>query len=305
MQVFTDINALALKGTAVTTGNFDGVHLGHQFLLKELVRHARDKRLKAVVVMFYPHPRVVLSAGRDELQYLSSQEEKFRIFESLGIDVVVQVPFDMALASWGAEDFIRRILMDKIGMAFFLVGYDHRIGNPQKPADLNKLSGLLGFELHHCPPYHSTLGKISSSLVRKSLATADLRQVTAMLGRYYSVLCVVEEGMKIGRSIGYPTANLKRLHQRRMLPPEGVYAVFVRLNGQQYGGMLQLGHRPTLNDQRGLTIEVHIFDFKGEIYGHQLELCFVAFLRQNYKFDNLDLLKEQLKKDEFAARALL
>ncbi len=305
MQIFEDIEDLVMTGTAVTTGNFDGVHLGHQFLLGELVKRAKARGLSSVVVMFYPHPREVLSGGKDDLRYLSSQEEKYSVFREIGIDAVVQVPFTLELAKWSAEDFIQNILMEKLGMEFFLLGYDHRMGNPNYETNILKVSQKMSFDVQECAPFTSPLGKVSSSLVRRSLVAGDVKKASDMLGRLYTLHCVVEDGMKLGRSIGYPTANLKLQNAKQQLPSEGVYVVKVKVQGMVYGGMLMIGYRPTLNDGRGLTVEVHIFDFDEDIYQQEIQLSFLDFIRHNKRFESLALLRQQLREDEEAARAVL
>lgn len=302
MQIYKEIKQLSLKDTVITTGNFDGVHLGHQFLLKELVSLAKNSGRLSVVVMFYPHPREVLSPEDDTFRYLSSQEDKYRVFEECGIDVVVQIPFSKELAKWTAEEFVTKILLDKLGMSLFLVGYDHRLGNPKADTRVLPLSHKYGFEMKECRSFETEYGEVSSSIVRESLAKGDVKLSAQLLGRPYTMECIVEEGRKVGRSIGYPTANLKANYDRQLLPSEGVYAVKVMLDAKEYGGMMQIGYRPTLNDGRGLTVEVHIFDFNQDIYGHTLSVYFVDYLRANKRFSDIDALREQLKLDEHSAR---
>jgi len=305
MQIYKGINQLSLKDTVVTTGNFDGVHLGHQFLLNELVALAKASRRLSVVVMFYPHPREVLSTGDTDFRYLSSQEDKYAIFEQCGVDVVVQIPFDKELSRWTAEEFVTKVLLDKLGMSLFLVGYDHRLGNPKSDTRILPLAEKYGFEMQECRSFITDFGEVSSSIVRDKLLAGEVERAAQLLGRPYAMACVVEVGKQVGRSIGYPTANLKPTYAKHLLPAEGVYAVKVMVDNVEYGSMLQIGHRPTLDDGRGLTIEAHIFDFADNIYGHTISIHFLHFLRQNRKFPDIESLRAQLKEDERTARSFL
>lgn len=305
MQIVRDISRFLLDNTVVTTGNFDGVHLGHQFLLKSLVEEARQQNAPSVVVMFYPHPREVLSAHDTSFRYISDDVQKFKIFEDCGVDYVVQVPFDLEMAAWSAEDFIKRILLDKLGMCFFLVGYDHKLGNPKYDNNIAKLSQKYGFVMKQCAVFKQDDVCVSSTCVRTALAQGQLSDVQRILGRYYALRCMVVEGKKIGRSIGFPTANLEVIFPLMLLPKEGVYVVQVSWRERIFGGMMQIGHRPTLQDGRGLTLEVHLFDFDHNLYGHEVEISFIHFLRANMKFDSMDDLRLQLHRDEEDSRSLL
>lgn len=305
MQIFKDIESIQLKNTVVTTGNFDGVHLGHQFLLGQLVKHAKATHRQSVVVMFFPHPREILSGGKSTLSYLSSQEDKYEMFEQCGVDVVVQIPFSLELAKWTADEFVKNILIDKLGLSLFLVGFDHKLGNPKSDTRVRPLADKYGFEMKECRSFESPVGEVSSSIVRECLIQGDCAKAAKLLGRPYSMQCTVVEGKKVGRSIGYPTANLSPIYQKSLVPAEGVYAVQVLHKQKKYGGMLQVGHRPTLDDGRGLTIEVHIFDFAEDIYTQTIDVSFVYFLRKNQKFSGIDALRLQLKDDEHVARGIL
>lgn len=304
MQIIRDIANVKLEKAVLTTGNFDGVHLGHQFLLERLVDEAKQRQCPSVVVMFDPHPREVLGRA-DDLRYLCDETDKMAIIESCGIDIVVLLPFSKELASWSAKTFVSTILVDKLGMDFFLVGYNHRIGNPTLGGDLKEIAQELGFDLQSYMPFFVDEDKVSSSIIRQELIGGNLSQATHLLGRTYSINCVVVEGAKVGRSIGYRTANLKPLVAKMLIPAEGVYAVRVRIDDTVFGGMLQIGHRPTLDDDRGQTVEVHIFDFDRTIYSEHVTLEFLFFMRDNQRFDSLDELKRQLSIDEKDARQLL
>lgn len=305
MQIFKDIDFSKLKNTVVTTGNFDGVHLGHQYLLRQLVSLAHEQGKQSVVVMFYPHPREVLSSDVSGFSYLSTQEDKYSIMETCGVDIVVQVPFNKALAQWSAEDFVSKILINQIGMTTFLVGHDHRLGNPKSDNRIAPLSEKYGFLMIECDAFSTPVGNVSSSIVRKCLLDGQVEKVQQLLGRPYTLKGTVVEGKKIGRTIGFPTANVKPRSEKCLLPAEGAYAVRVEVKGVVYGGMLQIGHRPTLDDGRGLTVEVHLFDFDFMIYDDLINISFIAFLRANQHFSSVDALKKQLFFDKADALSAL
>lgn len=288
---------------ALTTGNFDGVHLGHRFLLENLVRAAHDLKLPAVVVMFYPHPKQILYPDANPYLYLTDEPQQLALMEECGVDYVVQLSFTKKMAAWSAEDFIKRILIDQLEMKYFLMGYDHRLGNPKYDNDINALSQKYNFVLKRSTPYYYDDALISSTVVRQALGQGDVENASLWLGRFYGFDCTVVGGKRIGRTIGYPTANLVPVFAHPYLPKQGVYAVRLKVEGVWFTGMMQLGLRPTLDDGRGLTLEVHIFDFDNDIYGQKVELIFCKYLRDIKKFENIEDLINQLKNDENTARA--
>ncbi len=305
MRIIKDIDNIHLSGSVVTTGNFDGVHLGHRFLLEQLVAKAREMDVPAVVVMFSPHPRQILRPQKEPFLYLTSEQKQIELLEDCGVDLLVKVPFTKAMAAWSAEDFITKILLTLLNVKFYLIGYDHHLGNPKYSTDLQKIATKYGFEMYQSLPYEGDKGLVSSTAIRNALALGDVALAAEFLGRDYGFRCKVVGGKRIGRTIGYPTANLVPLFDQILLPADGVYAVNVKIDEFCYGGMMQLGHRPTLNDNRGLTLEVHIFDFNKDIYDYEILLSFKCFIRKIVKFDHIDALVSQLQKDEKTAKALL
>lgn len=305
MKIIKDIEGCELTGAVITTGNFDGVHRGHRFLLDQLVAKAQALSLPAVVVMFYPHPKQVLHPNAEPYLYLSDEQQQMHLIEDCGVDYVVQLSFDKAMASWSAEDFVTRMLLSKLGMKYYLVGYDHRLGNPRYSDDISQLSEKYSFGLQRSEPFYSQGVLLSSTVVRQALSEGRVADAALFLGRDYGFACTVVGGKRIGRTIGYPTANLVPCFDFPFLPKDGVYACRINVAGIWYGGMMQLGNRPTLDDGRGLTLEVHIFDFKDEIYGLNVELVFHDYLRGVEKFNHIDDLVKQLKNDETNARASL
>lgn len=305
MKLIKNIDDWVGGPSAVTTGNFDGVHRGHQFLLRQLVEKARLLSVPAVVVMFYPHPKQVLNTNSEPYLYLSNEEDRLAYMAECGVDFVVQLEFNKEMATWGADDFVKKVLVDSLQMSFFLMGYDHRLGNPKYSSDMAYLSQKYAYEWCRSEPYYFDDVLVSSTVVRASLQKGDIALANRLLGREYGFACHVVSGKRIGRTIGYPTANLETLSPSVFLPKEGVYVVRVSVDGEWYGGMMQLGSRPTLEDDRGVTLEVHIFDFKATIYGQTVDLVFCHFIRDIVKFDSLDSLVNQLQEDERSARAYL
>lgn len=302
MEIIRDIDSAQLHDTVLTTGNFDGVHLGHQYLITQLVEAARKVNKKSVVVMFDPHPREVLQGH--VLSYLSFPEYKYAQMAKLGVDVLVIIAFDMALSKWGTEDFVNKILVDKLGMSTFMVGFNHNLGNPKKPADLQHMGDLYGFDVVRAEAFLCKEQSVSSSIIRNSILEGHVSQANLLLGKPYILPCHVTTGMKVGRTIGFPTANLALRFPKMLIPKDGVYAAQLQVGCEMFNGMLQIGHRPTLNDKRGLTIEIHLFDFAADLYNQDVDLLFVQYVRENIKFQSVDQLKAQLVNDELNIRLL-
>lgn len=293
-------------GAVVTVGTFDGVHLGHQDVLATLARHAEARGLPSVVVTFDPHPlEVVNPAAAPPL--LTLTDEKLPMFVQAGISYVAVLPFTPLLAALEAEQFVDDVLLGRFGMRELLVGHDHGFGRGRMgDIDvLRQLGRLRDFHVTVLPPVHAPNGQaISSTAIRRAVAGGDLRQAAIGLGRPYSIAGTVVRGDQRGRTIGYPTLNLAPLSPRKLLPPDGVYAVRVQLPTGAFGGMLNLGPRPTVGDLHR-RIETHVFDASGDWYGARVRLDFVARLRGTQPFGGLDALRAQLAIDEQQARAAL
>lgn len=293
-------------GAVVTVGTFDGVHRGHQDVLATLVRHAEARGLPSVVITFDPHPlEVVNPAAAPPL--LTLTEEKLAMLAQTGVSYVAVVPFTTQLAALEAEQFVDDVLLGRFAMRELLVGHDHGFGRGRMGdiEVLRQLGRSRDFQVTVLPPVFAADGHaISSTAIRRSVAGGDLARAALGLGRPYSIAGTVVRGDQRGRTIGYPTLNLSPPSPRKLLPPDGVYAVRVQLPEGEFGGMLNLGPRPTVGDQQR-RIEAHVFDARGDWYGAAVRLDFVARLRGTKPFPGLDALKAQLGDDETKARLAL
>jgi riboflavin kinase/FMN adenylyltransferase len=295
-----------VEGAIVTVGTFDGVHRGHADVLAQLVERAARRGLPSVVITFDPHPlEVVNPAAAPPL--LTLLDEKLARFAQAGVNYVAVLPFTASLASYEAERFVDEILRERFRVAELLVGYDHGFGRGRMGDTdvLRQLGARRGFDVTVLDPVHAADGHaISSTAIRRAVAGGDLVRAEAGLGRPYSVQGTVVQGDQRGRTIGYPTLNLSPVSERKLLPPDGVYAVRVALPEGHFGGMLNLGPRPTFADA-GRRIETHVFDASRDWYGAPVRLDFVQRLRATRPFAGIDALRAQLAEDEVHARAAL
>jgi len=301
MKVISNIEEL--KKTPVSRmsiGNFDGIHLGHQAIIKEVL-----KRNPSLIVTFDPHPRKVLS-NNSLPGLLTSGEEKIDILEKLGVENLFILKFSHQIAKMEPEAFVRWLIVDYIQPDEVVIGYNHRFGY-QAEGNFELLVHMgvkYGFKVTRVAPVYVDGFPVSSTRVRNMLLQGDMDKAIQLLGRPYSIYSHVIPGKRRGRSIAYPTANLE-LPRRKLLPKEGVYAVRVRHNGANLPGMLDIGDRPTFADSQGLGIEVHILDFNGNLIDHNLTVEFINYIRENYAFKRLEDLKNRLKDDERRVRSLL
>ena len=281
-----------------TTGFFDGVHCGHRLVIERLVSLARERGDESLVVTFWPHPRAVLQDGARELRLLTTLEEKKALLASLGVDRVEVLDFTRSFASLTAAQFLRDVLQSRFGVTTLLMGYDNRLGSDRLTAGvLRSLADDIGLELIELDP----LGTISSTRIRKSLEEGSVEEANDMLGYGYSLTGVVVAGNRLGRTIGFPTANMRLYEPLKLIPGRGVYVVEVQVLGKTWRGMTNIGLRPTVGGTF-TTIETHILDFDEDIYGLPLTITFLRRLRDEVHFPSLDALKEQLAKDKEACR---
>jgi riboflavin kinase / FMN adenylyltransferase len=299
---------LNLIRPVVTIGVFDGVHLGHRAVLEQLVNLAHLTKGESVVITFNPHPRLVLGGKTDELSFLSTLDEKKKLLAETLIDHLVIIKFDSYLRNMEALDFIREILVRKIGVKHLIVGYDNHFGKNKK-GDLEKISryaGIFDFTVEQGREIGSPEGVISSTSIRDALLKGYVENANRLLGYYYSLTGTVIQGRKLGRSLGFPTANIKPDDNLKLIPSNGVYAVDIMLDNKKLKGMLSIGFNPTVNKRKGQkSIEVHIFDFDGDLYGLSITLFFRFRLRDEEKFESIKQLTQQMELDKDLAMRLL
>ena len=287
-----------------TTGFFDGVHCGHRLVIERLVSEARQRGDESLVVTFWPHPRAVLQDGARELRLLTTLEEKKEILKALGVDRVEVLDFSRSFAALTAEQFLRDILQARFGVTTLLMGYDNRLGSDRLTASsLKGIADGIGLELVELEPLTGVCRyPISSTKIRKSLEEGRVDEASEMLGYGYSLTGVVVAGNRLGRTLGFPTANMKLYEPLKLVPARGVYCVEVKVLGETYRGMTNIGMRPTVGGTVQ-SIETHILDFDEDIYGLPLTVTFLRRLRDEAHFPSLEALKEQLAKDKMACSA--
>ncbi len=295
-----------LSFAVVTSGTFDGVHLGHQKILRRLREIADKNSGETVVITFWPHPRLVLKPEEGTLKLLNTFEEKAELLKSQGIQHLIRIPFTKAFSQLSSDEFIQNILVETIGTRKLVIGYDHRFGkNREGSFEALQLNGpKYGFDVEEIPRQDIDHIGISSSKIRHALESGEVTEARHLSGRSYSITGRVIKGDKLGRTLGFPTANLDIDSHYKLVPAEGIYAVTVLHANLPYGGMLYIGNRPTLNGTRQ-SIEVNIFNFEKEIYGEELTVSFEKLLRRDSRFENLDALKNQLLQDKESAIEVL
>lgn len=291
----------------IATGFFDGVHLGHRFILQQLLEKARKRGDESMVVTFWPHPRNVLQNDARNLRLLTSMEEKKKLLADIGIDKVEVIPFSREFSRLTTEDYLRDYVIAKFGGKAVLVGYDNRIGSDLcAPEQTAGIAEKLGLEVIRPVSYKTDNGiVISSTKIRNALSEGNIDEANAMLGYPYQLYGVVVSGNRLGHTIGFPTANMQLYEPLKLVPGNGVYLVKVETLGRQWDGMCNIGVRPTLGSGNALTIETNIFDFDEDIYGLDIRLSFVKKIRNEVKFNDLALLTSQLDKDRNLCRSLL
>jgi riboflavin kinase/FMN adenylyltransferase len=303
-----DLGGLApdVPGTAVTVGTFEGVHLGHRDVLARLRDRAAARGLASVLVTFEPHPLEIVRPDAAP-RLLTTWPEKLEVLAGSGIDYVAVLPFTSALAALAPDAFVRRILLERFRMRDLLMGYDHGFGRNRSgdATALRELGQELGFDVSMVDHVDADDGApISSTRIRRAIVDGDLTGAAGMLGRAYAVAGRVVHGEERGRLLGFPTLNVEISDPRKLLPPEGVYAVRVQTPSGPFDGMMNLGPRPTFGDER-LGLEAHLFDASGDWYGAAVRLDFIARLRATQKFPSVDALVEQLQRDADDARSAL
>lgn len=307
MRIYEGLTGIPpIKSPVVTSGTFDGVHLGHQKILSRISELAKKENGETVLITFWPHPRLVLYPNEHNLRLLSTFEEKAKLLEQFGIDHLVSIPFTKEFSQLSSEQFIKTVLVDKLKTKKLVIGYDHRFGKNREGGFeyLQKNCSQFGFELEEISRKDVDDIGVSSTKIRNALELGDVASATRYLGRKYELNGLVIKGEQIGRSIGFPTANVHIPNDYKLIPKDGVYAIDVKVDGQMHQAMMNIGVRPTVNGSKK-TVEAHLFDFDGNLYDKQVTLYLKEYLREEKKFANLDELKAQLRIDQAEARTIL
>lgn len=306
MKIYNHIDEFIPAGNAVvTTGTFDGVHLGHQQIIRQLKNAAGRIKGETVLLTFFPHPRMVLFPDRKQL-LLNTPEEKAALLEKAGIDHLIVHPFTREFSMLSSSEFIENILVKKLGTKKLVIGHDHHFGRNREGSfeHLREFGPVYGFEVEEIPAQEVDDVNVSSTRIREALGNGDVETAATYLGYRYTINGTVVKGKQLGRTIGFPTANIRVDDAYKLVPADGVYAVFVKRKSDTLPGMLNIGMRPTVNGTER-TIEVNILGFDGDLYGENLILEFVKRIRDEQKFSGIDALKAQLEKDRSEASALL
>jgi len=291
--------------TVITIGTFDGLHKGHQYILKRLNEIAQKESAESVLLTFFPHPRHVLFPEDQSLKLLNTIDEKIKELEKLGVQHLIIHEFTKQFSRLKSINFIRDTLVNKLNMKHMVVGYDHHFGRNREGSfdELNELSQLYNFELEEIPAQEAEDVTVSSTKIRKALLAGEVQKANALLGYDYMFSGKVIKGNQLGRKIGYPTANVKAHNNWKLIPADGVYAVKVRVNNKGYFGMLNIGVKPTIDINKH-QIEVHIFNFSKQIYDQDISVEMIKRIRDEKQFDDLKALGDQLKRDEHKCKKL-
>ena len=306
LKIFNSIKSFnATKPTIVTIGTFDGVHLGHQKIVAQITKNANALNCESLVLTFFPHPRMVLQEGT-EMKQLNTLNEKIALLDNLGIDNLVVHPFDKEFSRLTAEKFVKKVLVDVFKIKKIIIGHDHRFGRNRTATidDLINFGKTYGFEVEQISAEEINEVSISSTKIRNALLEGNIELATNYLGYDYSLTGIIFKGKQLGRTIGYPTANITIEEDYKLIPNNGVYIAKSVLNGKTVFGMMNIGTRPTVDGTKQ-TIEINFFDFKQDLYGQKITISLLHRMRSEQKFESIDALKNQLGKDKKTALAFI
>jgi len=308
VRIYTELESFQAKKPVVTIGVFDGVHKGHKAIISNLVNRAKEIGGESVVVTLWPHPRIVLKKDVENLRLLNCLEEKKWLLEKQQIDHLVILPFTEELSRLTACDFIKDILVDKIGVEHLLIGYDHHFGKGGKGnfRDVEACSAKYNFQVERVDAKSEEGTEISSTVIRNALLDGNLKKANQYLGYFYFIMGRVIGGNRIGQKIGFPTANIEPHDPYKLIPKDGVYAIKANPDNKTLKGMLNIGYRPTVGGQRNkVSIETHLFDFDEDIYNKEITIHMIQRIRAEKKFNHVDELVEQLKVDKESSLQIL
>ena len=306
LKIFNSIKSFnATKPTIVTIGTFDGVHLGHQKIVAQITKNAHALNCESLVLTFFPHPRMVLQEST-EMKQLNTLNEKIALLDNLGIDNLVVHPFDKEFSRLTAEEFVKKVLVDVFKIKKIIIGHDHRFGRNRTATidDLMNFGKTYGFEVEQISAEEINEVSISSTKIRNALLEGNIELAANYLGYDYSLTGIIFKGRQLGRTIGYPTANITIEEDYKLIPNNGVYIAKSVLNGKTVFGMMNIGTRPTVDGTKQ-TIEINFFDFKQDLYGQKITISLLHRMRSEQKFESIDALKNQLGKDKKTALAFI
>lgn len=301
MNVYRDLKEVPFdKRSAVTIGTYDGLHLAHRQVINKVIALSAEKGLRSFIVTFEPHPQEVLKNKTPDIKLLTAIDEKLRLFEAAGIENVLVIEFTEEFSKTNAREFYEKYIAGGIGLSDLVIGYDHLFGRNREGSfeTLKELGNEFGFETHRVEEIDVEGRPVSSTRIRHALAEGNIEEANRLLGYEYGFDGIVVEGDKVGRTIGYPTVNLKPVKENKVMPREGIYCVRVIHNGREYFGMMYHGYRPTLSEGIKRALEVHIFDFSSNVYGDKITISFLTRLRDDKKFSGKEELIAQIDKDK-------
>lgn len=301
MLIHKDIDNIKINRPYVTIGTFDGVHLGHQHIFKELIKEARENDGESVVITFWPHPRMIINPEPRKVSMINTIEEKQELIKNIGVQHFIILPFSKEFARLSSKEFIHSYLYKKIGIKGLIVGYDHRFGKDRQGniKELQNCADRYGFSIRKLSPFSLDEQIVSSTLIRDALFSGEIEKANSYLSRKFTLPGIVSDGKKIGRDLGFPTANIRPESKFKLVPKDGVYAVKVKIGDKLYMGMLNIGTRPTFEDDgEERSIEVHIIEYEGDLYGLEIKLFFYKRIRNELKFSSIEELVLQLKTDK-------
>ncbi len=306
LKIFHSINDFhSTKKTILTLGTFDGVHIGHKKILERVIQNTQDKTYESLVLTFFPHPRMVLQE-KSEIKLLNTISEKIDLLEKIGIENLVIHPFDESFSRLTAEEFVEKVLVNQFHIHKIIIGYDHRFGR-NRTANIDHLIAFgkkYGFEVEQISVQEIDAISVSSTKIRKALSEGKMTLANEYLGYDYFLTGTITEGKRLGRTIGFPTANLKIEEDYKLIPLNGVYVVKSFINNETYFGIMNIGYNPTVGGNR-LSIEIHFLDFDSNIYNQKIAVSILHYIRPEQKFDSVELLKKQIGKDKNSAIAYL
>ncbi|MBE2247658.1 MAG: bifunctional riboflavin kinase/FAD synthetase [Candidatus Competibacteraceae bacterium] len=308
MKIYRHLDKpLSIQRPVVTSGTFDGVHTGHRKIIHRIMELADDINGESVILTFEPHPRLILAPHDTSLRLLTTLDEKLELLEYMGIAHTLIIPFNREFAALSSQQFVQNVLIGTLHTHSLVIGYDHQFGRNREGsfANLKKLSSSLGFHVEEIPAQDVDNVHVSSTKIRQALLDGNVQAAARYLSYPYQLRGTVVDGSKIGRTLGYPTANIQIDNNLKLIPAIGIYAVKVEIEGQLFHGMMSIGRRPTIEDTEKISLEVHIFEMNKNLYGQSLIIYMIERMRDEVKYNNVEELKQQLQFDEQQAKSIL